>query len=315
MPRPGALGIDAGDVDVVDPAGLGGPSEHLAQRADATARTAGSVVIPAHNEAAVIARSLDRLIDSLSADVEVVVACNGCTDVTPQIARRWGRRLTVIELDVASKPAALRAADRLAHAFPRVYLDADVVVSGTAVHAVLEHLGRPGALAARPPLAYDTSSSSWIVRRFYRARAAVPAVMGSLWGAGIYALSAEGRRRFDEFPSLVADDLFVDRLFRPGEINLVDTEPVIVVAPTTTAGLLASFRRVFRGNRAVTEAPAGGRPGTRATVQDLLRLARRGPAELVDATVYAAVVLAARALAWRVPRTPGQWERDETSRR
>ena len=76
-----------------------------------------------------------------------------------------GHPLTVIELDVASKAEALRAADRFATAFPRVYLDADVLVSGTAIHAVLEHLSRPGALAARPPIVYDTSSSSWVVRR------------------------------------------------------------------------------------------------------------------------------------------------------
>jgi hypothetical protein len=279
------------------------------------AQSVGSVVIPAHNEAKVILRGLNRLFDSLGAGIEVVVVCNGCTDGTADVVRAAGHSVTLIELDVASKAEALRAADRVATAFPRVYLDADVLLSGTAAHAVLEHLSQTGALAARPPLVYDTSSSSWVVRRFYRARARMPAVMGSLWGAGMYALSAEGRRRFAEFPLLVADDLFVDRLFRTEEIDIVDTAPVVVVASATASGLLATFRRTFRGNRAIGEIAATGRPGTGATVRDLLRLARRGPTELVDAVVYAAVVIWARALAWTHSRASRVWERDDTSRR
>jgi glycosyltransferase involved in cell wall biosynthesis len=284
-------------------------------RTDAPTKAVGSVVIPAHNEAKVIGRGLDRLFDSLGAGVDVVVVCNGCTDGTAEVVRAAGHPLTVIELDVASKVEALRAADEFVTALPRVYLDADVLVSGSAIRAVLEHLSRPGAVAARPPIVYDTSSSSWVVRRFYRARAQIPAVMGSLWGAGMYALSAEGRGRFDQFPFLVADDLFVDRLFRTDEIDLVDTAPVVVVAPATTTGLLATFRRTFRGNRAIGEIAATERPGTRATVRDLVSLARRGPTEFVDAVVYAAVVIWARALAWRHPRASRVWERDDTSRR
>jgi hypothetical protein len=312
MQEAGPLIPDA--VRPVDEAGLR-RWDLRAVRAPTPAEIVGSIVIPAHNEEKVIGRGLNRLFDSLGTGVEVVVVCNGCTDGTADVARAAGFRLTVIELDVASKAEALRAADRFATAFPRVYLDADVLVSGTAIHAVLEHLSRPGVVAARPPIVYDTSSSSWVVRRFFGARGQIPAVMGSLWGAGMYALSAEGRGRFDQFPLLVADDLFVDRLFRTDEIDIVDTTPVVVLASATTSGLLATFRRTFRGNRAIGEIAALERPGTRATVRDLLRLARRGPAELLDATVYAAVVIWARALAWRHPRASRVWERDETSRR
>jgi Glycosyl transferase family 2 len=302
-------------VQAVDDAGLAQRSGLARLQAHRSAQAGGSVVIPAHNEAQVIRRSLNRLFDSLGSGIEVVVVCNGCTDGTAEAARASGHPLTVIELDVASKTEALRAADTFATAFPRVYLDADVLVNGTAIRAVLEHLSRPGAVAARPPIVYDTSSSSWVVRRFYRARAQIPAVMGSLWGAGMYALSAEGRGRFDQFPFLVADDLFVDRLFGTEEIDIVDTAPVVVVASATTCGLLATFRRTFRGNRAIGDAAATDRPGTGTTVRDLASLACRGPVEFVDAAVYAAVVIWARALAWRHRRGSRVWERDDTSRR
>jgi Glycosyl transferase family 2 len=313
MQEAGPLIHDA--VHAVNPGGLARRSGRRGLRAQRSAQAVGSVVIPAHNEAQVIGRGLNRLFDSLGSGIEVVVVCNGCNDGTAEVARASGHPLTVIELDVASKAEALRAADRFATAFPRVYLDADVLVSGAAIHAVLEHLSHPGAVAARPPIVYDTSSSSWVVRRFYSARAQIPAVMGSLWGAGMYALSADGRGRFDQFPLLVADDLFVDRLFRADEIDLVGTTPVVVVASATASGLLATFQRTFRGNRAIGEITATERPGTRAAVRDLLRLARRGPAEFVDAAVYAAVVIWARALAWRHPRASRVWERDDTSRR
>ena len=313
MSKAGPLIPDA--VHAVEDVGLVGRSARRTPAMEAPERTVGSVVIPAHNEAKVIGRGLDRLFDSLGAGIEVIVICNGCTDDTADVVRRRGHRVTVIELAAASKERALRAADRIATAFPRVYVDADVLVSGTAIHAVLEHLSRPGALAARPPLTYDTSSSTWIVRRFYRARAEIPAVMGSLWGAGVFALSADGRGRFDEFPLQLADDLFVDRLFRADEIELVDTAPVVVVAPANTRGLLATFRRTFRRNRAMKKVATTDRPGTRGAVRDLVRLARRGPSEFIDAAVYAAVVAWARALAWRHPRAADVWERDDTSRR
>jgi hypothetical protein len=101
----------------------------------------GSVVIPAHNEAAVIRRCLDALLDGFRpGELEVVVACNGCTDGTADIVRSSGHAVRIIEIQVASKPAALRAAEELVTIFPRLYLDADVVL--TASSAPLSPLGR-----------------------------------------------------------------------------------------------------------------------------------------------------------------------------
>ena len=281
-----------------------------------TAPASGSIVIPAHDEEAVIGRGLHRVLASLPDGVEVIVVCNGCVDGTADVARAAGPRVQVIELSVASKVEALRKADGVATAFPRAYVDADVLVSGRSLEAVFRRLEDGEALAARPPLVYDSSTSSWVVRRFYRARCELPAVLGSLWGAGMYVLSASGRARFGEFPDVVADDLFIDTLFQPNEVELVDTDPVVVVAPTSLSGLLASLRRVYRGNRALAgHAVAMAGPRSADTVRDLLRLARRGPAELGDAIVYASVVTLARALAWRHRASNSHWERDGTSRR
>ena len=86
-----------------------------------------SVIIPAQNEARSIGRGLASLLDGLVDDeLQIVVVCNGCTDDTAEIARRFGPPVEVVETPVASKSAALRRGEEIATGFPRFYVDADV---------------------------------------------------------------------------------------------------------------------------------------------------------------------------------------------
>ncbi len=88
-----------------------------------------SIVIPAHNEGRVIGRLLDELLaDPHASGPDVVVVCNGCTDDTARVAAARGDRVRVVEIPVPSKHAALRAGDEHARGFPRLYVDADVVL-------------------------------------------------------------------------------------------------------------------------------------------------------------------------------------------
>ena len=282
-------------------------------------RRVGSVLIPAHNESAVIGRCLHELFQGIdAAELQVAVVCNGCHDDTAAVVRASGHPVQMIELAVASKTAALRAGDRLLRTFPRLYLDADVVLPGPAARRVLEHLAREGSVAARPPFRYETAHASAIVRRYYRARSQVPAVMGSIWGAGVYGLSAEGRARFGDYPDVVADDLFVDQCFAADEIDIVGDEPVVVMAPANYRDLLRVMRRAYRG-AAETHVAAKGpvtqatdpRPTTLATLRDVLRLCR-SPSGFVDAATYAFVAISARA--YVALGRSARWERDESSR-
>src|SRR5919106_1302217 len=255
-------------------------------------RPIGSVLIPAHNEAAVIGRCLERLFDGIdAADLEVAVVCNGCHDDTAAVARASGHPIEVIELDEASKPAALRAGDRLLRIFPRLYLDADVVLPGPAARRVLEHLARDGSVAARPPF------------RYYRARSRMPTVMRSIWGAGVYGLSAAGRARFGDYPDVIAEDLFVHQCFDPDEIDIVGDEPVLVVAPARYRDLLKVRGRAYRGaaeSRVTTgqseqqgREVAQSRSTTPSIVRDVLWIGRSLPGAL-DAAAYAFVAVTAR---------------------
>ncbi len=181
-------------------------------------------------------------------------------------------------------------------AFPRLYLDADVVLPGAAARLVLERL-RSGALAARPPIRYDAEASSAPVRGYYRARSGIPAVLGSLWGAGVYGLSAAGRKRFGVFPDLVGDDLWVDGHFESAEVEIVDCPPVVVVAPRRSRDLIRVLRRVYfgKGERASAPDPDGRAPETTpSTLRDLGRLVASGPVAALDAATYAAFAAGAR---------------------
>ena len=280
----------------------------------------GSVVIPARNEARVIRRCLDALFVGFGpGELDVVVVCNGCIDATAALARCSGHELSVVELEDAAKPAALRAGDATATVFPRLYVDADVVFPGPAARLVLERL-RGGALAARPPIRYQTSGASALVRSYYRARARVPAVMGSLWGAGAYGLSAGGRSRFGEFPDLVADDLWVDRLFDPDEVGVVGSTPVVVTVPRRSGDLVRTLRRTYRGKAEMASRPdVHGPQSVTSALRDLARLAAASPGAALDAATYSAfaagarLALAAQQVAGASP-TGGRWERDNSSR-
>jgi hypothetical protein len=287
-------------------------------------RPVGSVVVPAHDEERVITRCLDHLASGFApGELEIVVACNGCSDATADLARAHPAGPRVLETDQASKPVALRMADAATDVFPRLYLDADVVLSAASARTLLETLATGPRPAGRPPLRYDTSRSSWPVRAYYRARLRAPSVLASLWGAGVYGLSRRGRERFDEFPDVVAEDLFVDRLFGRDEIAIVDAEPVVVMVPRTAGALLKVLRRAYRGSKepsptrapgAVTGQPSSDLDGTTPSrvLREVVGSARTSPAAAVDAAVYIGFAVLARILV-RLGRTP-RWERDDSSR-
>ncbi|MGA8046141.1 MAG: glycosyltransferase, partial [Dermatophilaceae bacterium] len=102
----------------------------------------------AHNEATVIGRTLDALLMGGEPDLEVIVVPNGCTDDTSEVARSRG--VLVVDLDSAGKAAALNAGDAVATTFPRIYLDADIIVPPGGINAIVGGLRSSGALVAVP---------------------------------------------------------------------------------------------------------------------------------------------------------------------
>lgn len=273
----------------------------------------GSVIIPAHDEERVIARTLAHLATAVGHGlIDVVVVCNGCHDRTAEVARTFAG-VRVHELTQPSKTAALRAGDDVALVGPRIYLDADVELTERAAVATLRAL-TDGPPAARPPHLFDSTGAHWAVRRWYRTRERLPSIAGALWGAGCYGLSAEGRARFAAFPEVIADDLFINSLFSRDEVKIVATDPVVVHTPLRLADLMMILRRSYRTQdpRWVEQGRSPVSPGQQRQLSDLGALLRREPARVVDVTVYVAIVALARLRA-RVGPAP-RWERDNSSR-
>lgn len=202
-----------------------------------------SVIVPAYNEEAEIADLLRRFAEI--PDVSVIVAANGCRDDTAVIARRFP--VQVIELAQASKTAALNAADALAGPGPRIYWDADIAPTRALLTALAAAVGGPGVRAAGPRTEIVLTSRSILVRAYYAINKRLPVFEGRLFGRGVIAISADARARFGDFPPIVADDMFLDALFRPEERGHVD-ETVLVPAPVGVGDLVRRLARSRSGN-------------------------------------------------------------------
>jgi len=198
-----------------------------------------SIIIPAHNESNVIGRCLRALTDGAApGELEVIVACNGCTDDTAAAARACGEPVRGVETEQASKIAALNLGDRAARGFPRCYIDADVEVSLDAVRKVAGVIERGEALAAAPAMRVDLSGSSWLVRAYYHVWLSRPFHADGMLGGGFYAVGQQGRARFEAFPQIIADDEFVRSLFEVHERATPADCVFTIRAPRSVFGLI-----------------------------------------------------------------------------
>lgn len=268
-----------------------------------------SVIIPAHNEAALIGGCLTALLASGAAgQVQVIVAANGCTDNTVAIAQGFAAKLQargwtvqVLTLDQGNKPAALNAADAVAVHPNRAYLDADVTVSPDLLAQTLAALDCPAPTYASGQVHITGQSAA--SRAYAAIWSRVPFMRHGVPGCGFFAVNRAGRQRWGQFPPIISDDTFVRLQFNPAERVLVPAHydwPIaegfanlVKVRRRQDAGV-AQVARDYPALMANDGTPALGLPG-------LLKLALSNPAAFA---VYAAVAL-------NVRLTPGgtEWSR------
>lgn len=267
-----------------------------------------SVIIPACNEVGVIARCLRPLVGEEAPPLEVIVVCNGCTDGTEELVRVQFPGVSLVEMGSSGKAAALNEGDRVATVYPRIYVDADIELTGASVRAIVEVLRRPGVLCATPRMRVDVSRCGWIVRRFYEVWTSLPYASTAMVGCGLYALSETGKARVGKWPDdLIADDEYVASYFAPEERCDVPGAEFTVRPPIGGWTLLQVRARVYRGNRQLS---GGGPNRSRSPLMSLLQAFRTaGP---LAVGVYLIVSAAAKA---RGMMSADSWARDESSRR
>ncbi len=197
------------------------------------------IIIPAHQEEAVLPRTLPPLLEGLSDGVRVILVPNGCSDRTAEVARALGGgRVEVIEIEEARKTAALNAGERVAGGYPRIYLDADIILRAPDAQRLLAALDAPGVLAAEPRARIDFDGCSLGVRAYYAVWVALHGQRPGDVGCGLYALTELGRQRFDSFPAVISDDGYVRAHFAPGEIVDVADAETSVAAPRNLRALI-----------------------------------------------------------------------------
>ncbi len=275
-----------------------------------------SIIVPAHNEAAVITRTLRAITNGAAADeLEVIVVCNGCTDDTAAVARSFGAPVRVIETEVASKTHALNLGDKEARYFPRVYIDADVVVKIDAIRALANRLESDRVLVVAPTANIDLSDCSWIVRAFYNVRSLLPSAQEGIGGSGVYALSEEGRKRFGDFPKVTADDGYVRIQFRPEERETLASVQSTVFPPRAWKELVATKTRSHYGSFELErDFPDLWKNRGESNKKSILGLFK-DPRRWLSLCAYCLVTVTARRRARnRLHDASAVWERDDTSR-
>jgi glycosyltransferase involved in cell wall biosynthesis len=280
-------------------------------------RPSASIIIPAHNEEAVIGRCLENLLQTAEpGEFEIVVVCNGCTDKTAEQARAFGTAVRVIETPIPSKTAALNLGDHTACYFPRIYLDADIRVSTDALRKTAAVLTYGKYLAAAPQVHWDLSRSNFLVRGYYAIWQLQPYFDAGRLGAGFYAVSRDGHARLGSFPHITADDEYVRRQFTEEERVAVAGCQFTVTPPRNLRSLIKIKTRSRRGNMELVQRfPELARPPRESRGKFLGRVLRR-PAlwGAFPLFVLVAAITSMRARKSLASRQPAPWERDLTSR-
>ena len=274
-----------------------------------------SVVVPAHNEAAGIRQVLELLTSgSDGREVEVVVACNGCTDGTADVAREFPG-VVVLDLPQPSKRLAMKAADEVATHEVRAYLDADIAVRREHLLALVDALD-DRTIATGPERRFALEGSSWPVRWYYDVWTRLPAVQEGLFGRGLIVLAPQAHERVRGLPLVMSDDLAISEAFAPDERRVVPGAVAVIEAPRTVRDLVRRRVRIATGNTQLDQ--LGMRSAVaRTSAGDLLRIASGSPALAAKVVAFVAITGSGRLLALRRIRRGDYttWARDESSRR
>ncbi len=282
-----------------------------------------TVIIPAHNEASVIARCLAAITASSppSHQTQIIVVANGCHDDTVAIARKAAPQALVLDLLEGSKTAAMNRAGRDARYFPRIYLDADVQCSFQTLHTLAEVLNEPGVMAASPKLKMDFSRSNWLVKAYYRVWLTQPYVTQGMIGSGCFGISKAGFEVLGDFPPITGDDVWVHSRFALKERRNISQDkngnPVsfLVSPPRRAIDQIRVETRRRLGNAEVHRRyPSPHSSGSNAPGD--LAIALKNGASILDVAVYLAIKAIVRFRASRIMKTQGGivWERDLKAR-
>lgn len=297
--------------------------QQIAPSAPIANSTEFTVIVPAHNEEAVIRRCLETAISGAPAGhrTQLIVAANGCTDRTLAFAREAVPGIDILDLAQSSKTAAMNAANAIARPGPRIYLDADIRCDYRCLLALAAALGEPGAMAASPAIQMDLRRSGPVVAAYYRVWLSQPYVTCNMVGSGCYGLSVAAQLRLGDFPEVIGDDIWAHSRFSQSERRSVrkdaeGREVFFTVTPPRRASdqIRVETRRRLGNVEVRQKHPSAHYAGSNGP-GDLMTALRNG-ANLSDLAIYLGIKLIVRARAGLMARLKRNiaWERDDLAR-
>lgn len=278
-------------------------------------RAVASIIIPAHNESAVISRCLKSILSgSIPGEFQIIVVSNGCTDSTADIVRKDFPLVTLIDTPKASKTWALNMGDEVASIFPRIYLDADLVVTPESLRALIQPLQSEEVLAACGQMNISTSLSSFAVRSFYRIWRYNSYLKTGKFG-GLFAVTKKGHSQISPFPDVTNDDEYVRRSFTDQERAYVENCHFEMTSPRSLSGLLKIRTRAIRGTKELVRIGYPDEKPQSRNLYELLAHIIKQPTLWVDALFYILISLFIQLKVSFVGIQSDQvWERDDSSR-
>ncbi|WP_161668738.1 glycosyltransferase family 2 protein [Kallotenue papyrolyticum] len=219
-------------------------------RRDPTWTPKVSLIIAAYNEAAVIQRKLDNTfaLDYPSDRLEVIVASDGSDDGTPDLARRYPARVTVLDLPRQGKNLTLNAAVAVATGDILVFSDADSMLQADALRWLVAPFADPSVGGVGGDYRYDGVRAVNQGERTYwdfdRLLKRLQSRSGSMTSAGgqLYAIR---RQLYRPIPPGVTDDFFVSVQVPVARQRLI-FEPRAIARGPIAASPRAEFRRKVR---------------------------------------------------------------------
>lgn len=259
-----------------------------------------SLVIPVRDEEAALRRSLPALLRAMEGlRARPIWVCNGCNDDSASvIAMHAGSSAEILVLDCPGKTQALQAGDdALGDLFPRLYLDADVILQQDSLPQLLRPLldGSADLIAAR--INHATEGVSPLSAAIARCWEALPYAR-QLAFLGVVGLSAAGRKNWECWPLVTGDDIFVSATVPPERSLIVAEVVALTCPPSNFAGWIRRRARWLKGERELRA--MGLSPRALAGQRQALMRLMLTPDQALGAWAFAS----ARLLATVLPDTP-----------
>jgi len=273
-----------------------------------------TVIIPAYNERAVIGQLLSSIYDGAkNNNYQVVVACNGCSDNTYEYVKEQFPFINCINIVEGSKTNAINQAEKIATGYPRLYIDADVIITSQDINKlILKANSVNSPILCAPRASINTTKSHFIVKAYYRTWQKTKFYINHGFGSGIYVLNQPAREMFDIFPNIIADDGYVREFLNSNEIVVVEDAKSTVQAPVKLIDLIKIKSRSKLGNYQLS----GIKINRVNNDNEKVNKTFVNSVNIFNKSIYYLINFIAMVLAKRKIKNilTYQWDRDESSR-